>query len=300
MVSLPRCDCSGSTCQCLVIAGPGTTVTGSGTATNPYVVSSTATLEGALTVVDSNTVDLSAVGSGTTQDPYVLSADAIVSVEDLTDVDVTGIQPGWVLAWNGTEWVAGEPPVAPAGAANTSGGILGIGSVDDPVRAAVSGVWGQGNLAGFGTDSTRGQEIYVDSNGQLRARPIDTANLHVSWANVDGKPSTFPSAWSQISGKPTSFPSSWTSVAGRPRLRGGSLVVNCREGQTVSVKVTFPAGWFTSTPAIAASAHSTVPHHVDGIGVIGNGTAGFTLYVHSTDTTQRTFSWVAIQNGPAA
>jgi hypothetical protein len=283
-----------------VRGGTGVTVTGSGTATNPYIITSTATLEGAFVVVDTPTVDLAAVGSGTTDDPYVLTADATVSVEELTNVDVTGLAAGYVLAWNGTAWKATAPPVAPAGATNTAGGVLGIGSAADPVRAAVSGVWGQGPLAGLGSDSTIGSEIYVDSNGQLRTKSVDPSTLHITWANVDGKPATFPSTWAQVASKPTSFPGSWTTTTGRPRIRGGSLSVNCRAGQTVSVVISFPAGWFTSTPAIAATAHSTVPANVDGVGVLGNGTAGFTLYVHSTDTTARTFSWVAIQNGPAA
>ncbi len=294
---MPRCDCSGGSCQCLVTAGTGVAVTGAGTATNPYIITSTATLEGAFTVVDTPTVDLAAVGSGTTEDPYVLTADATVAVEDLTDVDVTGLTTGYVLAWDGENWKAQAPPVAPAGATNTSGGILGIGSVEDPVRAAVSGVWGQGSLVGLGSDSTRGQAIYVDSNGQLRAAPLD--NVHVAWANVDGKPSTFPSTWASVSGKPTSFASSWTAVAGRPRIRAGSVAVNCRAGQTVSVRINFPSGWFTVTPNLAATVHSTTPRLVD-VGAISDGTAGFTLYVYSENTTPRTVSWVAIENPSAA
>lgn len=38
---MARCQCAGSSCSCLIQAGPGTSVTGVGTASQPYIISST-------------------------------------------------------------------------------------------------------------------------------------------------------------------------------------------------------------------------------------------------------------------
>jgi hypothetical protein len=38
--------------------------------------------------------------------------------------------------------------------------------------AAASGVWGVGNLAGLGSDSLIGRDVYIDSKGQLRTAPL--------------------------------------------------------------------------------------------------------------------------------
>lgn len=293
---MPRCDCAGSGCSCLIQAGPGIEITGGGSSTNPYRVTATATLDGALVVIDTPTVNLTVNGSGVPADPFVLTADATVSVSELTDVNTTGLAVGDVLVWSGTGWVVQPPPVIPAGAVTTGGGVLGQGTPTNPVRAAVSGTWGSGPLAGLGNDSTVGDPIYVDSNGQLRSRPIVESSLHVAWANVTGKPSTFPSTWNSVASKPSTFPSTWATVTGRPRIRGGTLTIHCRAGETVSQVVSFPSGWFTASPYITAQEHSAVPGNVRGMGVISNGTAGFTLYVNSSDTTDRTMSWIAIQN----
>lgn len=66
-----RCGCS-SACSCSVVAGDGVTVTGVGTAGNPYVVSADA--GGALQVNDTPTVNLTLLGSGTEADPHIVSA----------------------------------------------------------------------------------------------------------------------------------------------------------------------------------------------------------------------------------
>lgn len=68
---MARCGCAGATCNCVVTAGTGTTVTGAGTPANPYVVSAEG---GSTTEADTNTVDMSVLGSGTMADPYVISA----------------------------------------------------------------------------------------------------------------------------------------------------------------------------------------------------------------------------------
>lgn len=65
-------------------------VSGTGTVQDPYVVSLSAIdIEGALTVNDSTSVDLTLVGGGTVLDPYVLSA-AVKVGADVTSVPTTG------------------------------------------------------------------------------------------------------------------------------------------------------------------------------------------------------------------
>lgn len=252
---MPRCDCAGSTCQCLILAGAGIEVTGSGNTNNPYVVTATTTIAGSLVVQDTATVDLTAVGAGSPVDPFVLSARATVAMEDLTNV--TGAPPalGDTLSWNGTAWVMAPPPVAPAGAINTGAGLLGNGSLANPVRAATSGTWGTAPLDRFGPDSTVGQVVYVDSNGQLRASPIDPAGVEVPWDQVVGKPSAFPSTWDQVAGKPTAFPTVWTQVAGRPVQYHAILSrqdIPANSGRQVTVSV--PAGLFTAVAQMVVQA----------------------------------------------
>lgn len=296
---MPRCDCAGGgTCSCLVQGGPNITVTGAGSATNPYVVTSTATLAGALVTVDTDTVDMHAVGSGTTDDPYVVSADAAISVEGLTDVDASDLAVGDVLVWDGDTWVTAPPPVAPAGAVNVGAGLSGDGSAATPIKAATSGTWGVAPLAGLGSDSLVGQPIYVDSNGQLRAAPLDTSALHVQWANVDGKPATFPTTWSQVAAKPTTFPASWTTVTGRPKILTGGLDMQGKKGQTVTAKVTFPSGYFPSNPAVFAQAHSSHPELCT-VSVLSGDKTYFTVTMYTEDNASRYVGWFAILN-PAA
>jgi hypothetical protein len=202
---VPRCDCSGGQCSCVVLAGSGTTVTGAGSSSNPYIISADPTLPARLRVVDTPTVDLTAVGNGTEDDPLVLSATATVSLDNLTNVTAPSPATGDTISWNGQEWVTGPPPVVPAGAVNVGPGLTGDGSVETPVAAAVSGVWGTPPLNVYGDDSTIGLAIYVDANGQLRADPRDTSG-EVTWDEITGKPSAFPTTWDTVTGKPSAWP----------------------------------------------------------------------------------------------
>lgn len=200
---MPRCDCVGGQCSCVVIGGSGATVTGAGTTTNPYIIDADPQLPSSLLVVDTDTVDMHAVGNGTADDPLVVSADASLAMDDLTNVEAASPAAGDTLQWNGTEWVTGSPPVVPPGAVNVGPGLVGTGAVEEPLAAAVSGVWGVGELDGYGDNSLVGLAIYVDSNGQLRAEPRDTS--YVTWDDIEGKPSAFPTTWDDVTGKPTSW-----------------------------------------------------------------------------------------------
>jgi hypothetical protein len=186
-----------------VLPGSGVTVTGSGSATNPYVISAAPDLATRLEVVDTDTVDMHAAGSGTDDDPLVLSADVTMGLDGLTDVTAPDPAPGDSITWNGSAWVAAPPAVVPPGAVNVGAGLTGTGAIEAPLAAAVSGVWGVSPLDVYGDDSAAGLAIYVDSNGQLRGEPrVPT----IAYDDLTGVPTTFPTTWDQVAGKPSSWP----------------------------------------------------------------------------------------------
>jgi pimeloyl-ACP methyl ester carboxylesterase len=70
--------CGASGCKCAVIAGPGVTVDGNGSTSNPYTISSTGAGTTALGVTDTPSVDLTLTGTGTAADPYDVTAAVIL------------------------------------------------------------------------------------------------------------------------------------------------------------------------------------------------------------------------------
>lgn len=173
---MPRCGCSGS-CDCLIEGGPGITVEGLGTVEQPYEISAeSAMLSQSLHLVDSSTVAWTTTGQGDVGDPLVVEADATLRLTDLTDVQGAPAS-GQVPVWQNNHWEFMAPPVVPPGAVNVSHGIGGVGSAAQPLALATPldfGVAEAGHqgLEHYGTDSTFGQPVYVDSNGKVRAAPI--------------------------------------------------------------------------------------------------------------------------------
>lgn len=269
---MPRCNCEGGKCSCLVLPGVGVTIEGSGSATNPYIVSADPMLGARLRVADTATVDLSAVGNGTDDDPLVLSAIATVAMDDLTNVTAPAPAVGDTLSWNGQEWITGPPPVVPPGAVNVGAGLVGNGSVETPVAAAVSGVWGTPPLDVHGDDSTVGLAIYVDANGQLRADPRDTSGP-VSWDEIVGRPSAFPTTWDTVTGKPTLWPvvastppattmaSGWSLVWVQAHNRGGVATVSARVRRTGSAINAPSDGNINNTLVMRLTSELLRPYH---------------------------------------
>jgi hypothetical protein len=213
---MARCSCNGSQCNCLILAGEGTELSGSGHPSDPYVITNTG-IRGALKVQDTTTVDLAINGNGVQTDPYLLSARATLRLlHDMVDMGIgQTADPGdtIIVQVDGT-WHLGPPPVTPAGAVNTRGGILGDGTFTAPIEVATSGTWGLPPLDTYGQDSTIGTTIYVDSAGRLRAAPQQVQT--VTWDAIQGKPTTFDSTWAQVTGKPQYFDSTWNQVANKP------------------------------------------------------------------------------------
>jgi|SRR5690606_9349154 len=179
---MSNCNCENVGCACIIQAGPGVSVTGSGSAGDPFVVSRSGG-DLVLTTQDTPSLNLQSIGSGSDDDPYILSGVVTARLQDLSDVDdASGPGLGDVPVWTGSAFVFAPPPTVPPGAVNTiPGGLLGDGSFGDPLGVNVSEVV---------EDSTAGLGIYVDSLGQLRAVP--PAATTVPWTSVTGKPSTFP------------------------------------------------------------------------------------------------------------
>jgi hypothetical protein len=73
-----RCGCAGQDCSCTVVGGTGISVTGTGSASNPFRIDSTQSLT--FTVADTGSVDLFLSGSGTIDDPTVLTATATLTI----------------------------------------------------------------------------------------------------------------------------------------------------------------------------------------------------------------------------
>lgn len=173
---MPRCGCAGSTCSCLITAGPGVQITGSGQASNPYVITATAaTIAGTIAVLDTETVDLTLLGEGTLAQPYVITATATIEMDDLLNVDAAAPPTGYVLGFDGANWVPVPASTVDPGLITTGPGITGDGSAALPLAAEVSATWGTAPLDIYGADSLNGLETYIDSAGQIRTRGANLA-----------------------------------------------------------------------------------------------------------------------------
>jgi hypothetical protein len=192
--------CTTGGCACILTAGQGIEIDGSGTTSDPYIITNTITdLTGFLQVQDTASINMILTGAGVDGDPLVLRAASTLKLTDLVDVadpsggPAVGESPVWVAAGH---WEFQIPPPAPAGAVNAGNGISGIGSAPDPLKVEFSGIWGSGSLSGLGGDSTIGLPIYLDSAGDIRTSPITS---FLTWTNISGKPSTFtPSAHTHV------------------------------------------------------------------------------------------------------
>ena len=183
---MARCSCSGSTtgCSCRLTPGDGILIAGSGTASDPFVITSeNNSFASAFVAVDTPTVDLNLVGSGTASDPFVLSANSSIGMTQLKDWDdPSGPAVGDVPVFNGSKWEAAPPPTVPPGFVNANTGITGDGTLATPLKVAVVG----------GSTSTSGLASYIDSAGKLRViAPVTTAP---AWGDITGKPSSYPDA----------------------------------------------------------------------------------------------------------
>lgn len=181
--------CNDEFCSCRITAGDGIVITGTGTPSNPFEISTDFPgIADSFRVNDTTTVNLTLLGAGSPANPFVLRADATIKVTQLADVQDPegGPAVGESLVWTGSgtagHWEFKTLPPAPAGAVNVAAGISGSGTAVDPIKVRVIGTTTGG--------PTTGLEVYTDSAGNLRAvQPLATA---VDWSTIVNKPSAFP------------------------------------------------------------------------------------------------------------
>ncbi|GGZ73343.1 hypothetical protein ACFOOM_00830 [Streptomyces echinoruber] len=152
---MARCQCGGGGCNCVVIAGENTDVTGSGSPANPYVVNAETNCGQVRTCI--------AAGPGLDYDP----ATGIVSA-DLSEQAGNNL----ILAPDGGLFV-------PTGAATVSAGcgLTGNGSASNPIRVA-TGSWP------YECDlDTLASGVYCDSTGVLRSEPPARARFQQNTLN---------------------------------------------------------------------------------------------------------------------
>lgn len=115
-----------------------------------------------LDVVDTPTLDLTISGGGTTQDKRKIQGQATQSLTNLKDVRAgQPLVEGDIPVWRTDHWEFEQQSGAGGGGVSPSG------------------VWGTPPLdaATYGASSLIGREIYLDTNGQVRARPEQVTGL---------------------------------------------------------------------------------------------------------------------------
>lgn len=82
---MARCGCVSTGCACLIQAGSGILVTGTGNVGDPYIVAATGGGGGSVVqVADTSTIDLSISGDGSGGNPYIISG--VVVTEGIQDL----------------------------------------------------------------------------------------------------------------------------------------------------------------------------------------------------------------------
>lgn len=86
----------------------------------------------------------------------------------------------------------------------------------------------------------------------------------------------------------------WTSWTPAVPISGVQAVSGISQNNTRTVTTTFPAGAFSSAPAVVITPHTAVPQNVF-VGTSSISASGFTTNIRRTDTTDNlNFSWVAL------
>lgn len=125
--------------------------------------------------------------------------------------------------------IAGLKGISAYGLGSTSGGsasgslgeLVNVGQWADKVPTAdrvmvqLAGAthWSAKPLADLVGIDTAALAQYLTANSYLKASDISS---YLTWANLSGKPTVYPTSWELVADKPTVYPTAWTSVTGRP------------------------------------------------------------------------------------
>ena len=108
-----------------------------------------------------------------------------------------------------------------SGASGSLGELVNVGQWADAVPTAdrvmvqLAGAthWSAKPLADLVGLDTAALAQYLTANSYLKASDISS---YLTWTNLSGKPTVYPTSWANIADKPTVYPTTWTSVTGRP------------------------------------------------------------------------------------
>lgn len=159
---MAKCGCQATQCNCVVQAGPGVTVTGSGTPGNPYVIE--ASDSGNFEANDTTTVDHTLTGDGSSGNPYELSSTVKISAA-----------PGNIINVNGDGLVVDCAAVAecipPAGNITLGCGLEGTGAPASPIQIAGLIPWD------FPCAESEATQLYCGTDGSILAPPPNTCSF---------------------------------------------------------------------------------------------------------------------------
>ncbi len=232
---MARCSCGNATCSCVIKPDPGSgvTVTGSGSPTRPYLIGleSDGDITNQIGVSDTATLNLE-MGALDANGKATIYGYATQKMTDLADVaDLEGPQEGDVPIWTNGHWEFKPQGTVNPGAISVSNGIGGDGSAPNPLKALTSGIWGAAGPGGngfpgldkYGSDSSLGQPVYVDSTGQLRAAPQVLTGDSRTAASLSG---TYPVGISIMSASTGvgSWPTGGTVVTMRRSAAGDGYI----------------------------------------------------------------------------
>lgn len=108
-----------------------------------------------------------------------------------------------------------------SGTSGSLGELVNVGQWADEVPTAdrvmvqLAGAthWSAKPLADLVGLDTAALAQYLTANSYLKASDISS---YLTWANLSGKPTVYPTSWELVADKPTVYPTAWTSVTGRP------------------------------------------------------------------------------------
>ena len=143
------------------------------------------------------------------------------TTEDKSDKD------SWIIRTKHS--IVSDKGISAYGLGSTSGGsasgslgeLVNVGQWADEVPTAdrvmvqLAGTthWSAKPLADLVGLDTAALAQYLTANSYLKASDISS---YLTWANLSGKPTVYPTNWANIADKPTVYPTTWTSVTGRP------------------------------------------------------------------------------------
>lgn len=143
------------------------------------------------------------------------------TTEDKSDKD------SWIIRTKHS--IVSDKGISAYGLGSTSGGsasgslgeLVNVGQWADEVPTAdrvmvqLAGTthWSAKPLADLVGLDTAALAQYLTANSYLKASDISS---YLTWANLSGKPTVYPTSWELVADKPTVYPTAWTSVTGRP------------------------------------------------------------------------------------